>query len=80
MLSTLFVFIVGASLLILANKQDLGGALSYQTISDILNLSGSDISGRHCHVIGCSGVTGEGLKDGFDWIVNDISSRVFIMS
>ena len=42
--------------------------------------TGNDISGRHCHVIGCSGVTGEGLKDGFDWIVDDISSRVFIMS
>ena len=33
--------ILGASLLILANKQDLGGALSYQAINDILNLSGT---------------------------------------
>ena len=33
--------LLGASLLILANKQDLGGALSYQAINDILNLSGT---------------------------------------
>lgn len=72
--------LVGASLLIFANKQDLGGALSFEEISRLLDLSGEDISGRHWQIFACSGVTGVGLQAGFDWIVNDISSRVFIMS
>ena len=32
--------LAGASLLVFANKQDLGGALSYQEIADILDLKG----------------------------------------
>jgi ADP-ribosylation factor-like protein 2 len=67
-------------LLIFANKQDLGGALSFEDISRVLDLSSVDIGGRHVQVVGCSGITGAGLQQGFDWIVDDISSRVFIMS
>ena len=36
-----YIILLGASLLILANKQDLGGALSYEAINDVLNLSGN---------------------------------------
>lgn len=28
----------------------------------------------------CSAITGSGLVDGFDWIVGDITSRIFLMS
>ena len=72
--------LAGASLLILANKQDLGGALSFDKIIEYLDLSDDDISGRHYHILGCSAVTGSGLVDGFDWIVNDIASRIFVMA
>jgi ADP-ribosylation factor-like protein 2 len=72
--------LAGASLLIFANKQDLTGALSLQGISEHLNLSGEDISGRHFNVFACSAITGEGLAQGFTWIVDDIASRVFMMS
>lgn len=72
--------LAGASLLIFANKQDLGGALTFEQISDILQLNSSDISGRHCKIFGCSAVTGDGLLTGFDWIVDDITSRIFMMN
>jgi ADP-ribosylation factor-like protein 2 len=71
---------IGASLLVLANKQDLGGALSFETIAQVLNLNGVDIAGRHWTILGCSGINGDGLAEGFDWIVRDIASRIFIMS
>ena len=70
----------GASLLIFANKQDLGGALNVNDISNILQLRDDDISGRHWTIFGCSAMTGEGLENGIDWIVNDIASRIFVMS
>jgi len=72
--------LAGASLLIFANKQDLGGALTPEQISHRLGLYDEDISGRHWTIFGCSAVTGEGLVSGVDWIVNDIASRIFIMS
>ena len=36
--------------------------------------------GRHWSIHACSAVTGEGLVDGIDWMVRDISSRIFMMS
>jgi ADP-ribosylation factor-like protein 2 len=66
--------------LILANKQDLGGALSFEEISNSLGLDEEDIAGRHCSVTGCSAMTGEGIETGIDWIVQDIVARIFIMA
>lgn len=71
--------LAGSSLLILANKQDLGGALSFEEIEKYLDLNNSDISGRHWTIIGCSAFTGDGLINGFEWIVSDIASRIFVM-
>ncbi len=31
-------------------------------------------------IVGCSAVTGNGLMIGVDWIVNDISQRIFLMA
>ena len=72
--------LAGASLLIFANKQDLGGALSFEEIAKSLELDAADISGRHWTIFGCSAYTGDGLAGGFDWLVDDIASRVFMMS
>lgn len=33
---------------------------------------------RHSRIVGCSAVTGDGLLDGFEWIVKDISSRIYL--
>ena len=72
--------LAGASLLVFANKQDLGGALKFEEIAACLGLDDEDVGGRHWSIFGCSAVTGVGLENGFDWIVNDIASRIFIMS
>ena len=72
--------LAGATLLVFANKQDLGGALTFDAISEVLELSGADISGRHFAIFGCSAMTGDGLAAGFDWIVSDIASRIFMLS
>jgi len=70
--------LVGASLLIFCNKQDIEGALTCDEIKDYLELD--DITTRHWAIIPCSAVTGEGLLEGIDWLVYDISSRIFMMN
>ncbi|CAK9822337.1 ADP-ribosylation factor-like protein 2 [Anthophora retusa] len=65
----------GASLLILANKQDLPGALSASDIAEILELP--SIKTHHWKIYKCSAVTGENLLEGINWIVDDISARIF---
>ncbi|KAI5418357.1 ADP-ribosylation factor-like protein 2 [Lathyrus oleraceus] len=68
----------GASLLILANKQDIKGALAPDEIAKVLNLETMDKS-RHWMIVGCSAYTGEGLLEGFDWLVQDIASRIYVL-
>ena len=70
--------LVGATLLIFCNKQDIPGALNMEEIKEFLQLD--DISTRHWGIIPCSAVTGEGLIEGIDWIVKDIASRIFMMN
>eukprot|EP01028_Stygiella_incarcerata_P012715 TRINITY_DN80252_c0_g1_i1.p1 TRINITY_DN80252_c0_g1~~TRINITY_DN80252_c0_g1_i1.p1 ORF type:complete len:185 (-),score=51.10 TRINITY_DN80252_c0_g1_i1:105-659(-) len=69
--------LAGASLLVFANKQDLDGALTSEEIEEILELR--KIETRHWAIVPCSAVTGEGLVDGIEWVVQDIASRVFMM-
>jgi len=69
--------LAGASLLIFANKQDIAGALSKEEISKVLGLEQMSTS-RHWAIVGCSALTGEGLLDGFDWLVGDIASRIYM--
>eukprot|EP01102_Stenamoeba_stenopodia_P000181 TRINITY_DN10143_c0_g1_i1.p1 TRINITY_DN10143_c0_g1~~TRINITY_DN10143_c0_g1_i1.p1 ORF type:complete len:198 (+),score=48.78 TRINITY_DN10143_c0_g1_i1:42-596(+) len=66
----------GASLLVFANKQDIGGALSCNEIAEVLELN--NITKRHWAIFSCSAMTGHGLEEGIDWIVGDISSRLFL--
>ncbi|KAJ1985814.1 ADP-ribosylation factor-like protein 2 [Dimargaris cristalligena] len=68
--------LAGASLLVLANKQDIQGALSTAEIIDRLRLR--DITTHHWSVLPCSAVTGENLLEGMDWIVGDIASRIYM--
>ncbi|ELR17337.1 ADPribosylation factor, putative [Acanthamoeba castellanii str. Neff] len=67
----------GASLLVYANKQDIKGALSHDDIAQVLGLH--DINQRHWHIQSCSAVTGEGLAEGVEWLVNDIASRIYML-
>ncbi|CAN4097305.1 unnamed protein product [Withania somnifera] len=68
----------GASLLIFANKQDIQGAISPDEIAKVLNLEAMDNS-RHWRIVGCSAYTGEGLLEGFDWLVQDVASRIYML-
>ncbi|KAJ3451409.1 adp-ribosylation factor-like protein [Anaeramoeba flamelloides] len=67
--------LAGASLLILANKQDLESSLSLEEISEILELD--KIKKRHWKIVACSAVTGDGLLDGIEWVVSDIANRIY---
>ncbi|CDW54764.1 ADP ribosylation factor protein 2 like [Trichuris trichiura] len=69
--------LISSTLAILANKQDLNDAVSIQTIHDALQLD--KIRGHHWRCFPCSGLTGDNLVEGIDWLVNDIASRVFTL-
>lgn len=73
--------LAGASLVILANKQDLEGALTLDKIRGVLRLNEDNpkFRKRHWSVFACSAMTGEGLVEGMDWIVEDISNRIFML-
>ncbi|KAJ8308114.1 hypothetical protein KUTeg_012988 [Tegillarca granosa] len=69
--------LAGATLLVFSNKQDLPGALSPEMIKEALDLD--SIKTHHWLIQGCSAVTGDNLLKGIDWIIDDISSRIFTM-
>ena len=72
--------LAGASLLIFANKQDVRGALTADEIANALGLKeGSSFQNRHWSIRGCSAMSGEGLVEGIDWMVDDIASRIFML-
>jgi len=67
----------GATVLILANKQDLLGAVNVEGIAKELGLD--EMGGnRHWLILPCSAVTGKGLLEGMDWVVEDCGSRVYM--
>ncbi|XP_025891690.1 ADP-ribosylation factor-like protein 2, partial [Nothoprocta perdicaria] len=67
--------LAGATLLILANKQDLPGALSAEAIREALQLD--SIRSHRWRIVGCSAVTGHNLLAAIDWLLDDIAARVF---
>ena len=54
------------AVLVMANKQDLNGALSPNDIADKMGME--QLKGRSWFVQGTSAVTGQGLKEGLDWL------------
>jgi len=69
--------LAGATLLVFANKQDLPGALSSDNIKEALDLD--NLKTHHWAIFGCSAVTGDSLLEGIDWLIDDISSRIFTL-
>ena len=87
--------LAGASLLVLANKSDLEGALGKEAIAETLELgvetnSNDDDnaatttmqdqpnhSSRHWTIRASSAVTGEGLAESIEWLVRDITDRIY---
>lgn len=67
--------LAGASLLVLANKQDLPSSAKCEEIEQLLGLP--DLKSHHCRIFPCSALTGKNLVEAIDWICTDISSRLF---
>jgi len=67
----------GATLLVMANKQDLPGAASVDEIQKLLGLD--DITTHHWSIRGCSGVKDESssLNGHLKWLTGDVASRCF---
>eukprot|EP00300_Choanocystis_sp_HF-7_P011732 c17588_g1_i2.p1 GENE.c17588_g1_i2~~c17588_g1_i2.p1 ORF type:complete len:165 (+),score=27.28 c17588_g1_i2:181-675(+) len=64
--------LVGAPLLVLANKQDVPSARrSLDELQSLFNLR--DISGRPVKILLVSGLNGDGVLEGLVWIANTIS-------
>ena len=52
----------------------------FRKVKEIKTLLGLDeIKGRHWVIMPCCGLTGEGLKEGLDWLVSDINARIFML-
>ncbi|KAL3995483.1 ADP-ribosylation factor-like protein 2 [Acanthocheilonema viteae] len=67
--------LAGASLLVLANKQDLSSSASSEEIEQLLGLR--NLKSHHWNIYGCSAFTGENLLEAIDWLCADISCRLF---
>ena len=60
-------------ILVMANKQDLKESLSPYEITE--KMRREQLKGRTWKVIGTSCITGEGLKEGLDWIVSELLKK-----
>ena len=56
------------AVLVLANKQDLNGALSPGEVTEKLGMG--QLKGRNWLVQGTSATTGQGIKEGLDWMAS----------
>eukprot|EP00455_Lapot_gusevi_P025396 TRINITY_DN2669_c0_g2_i1.p1 TRINITY_DN2669_c0_g2~~TRINITY_DN2669_c0_g2_i1.p1 ORF type:complete len:196 (-),score=55.33 TRINITY_DN2669_c0_g2_i1:286-873(-) len=66
-----------ATLLVLANKQDLPGSMSVSQVTESLGLNSlsRSIPARPWHVQACCAVTGDGLYQGLDWLSDTVEAR-----
>jgi len=67
--------LAGATLLVFANKQDLPCALSAEDIKEALSLE--NLKTHQWSIFGSSAVTGDNWLRGIDWLLDDISCRIF---
>ena len=63
----------GVPLIVFANKQDPLNALSVDEIRDTLRLK--NISERKWTIQSCSSKTGEGLEEGFQWVMANMRHK-----
>ena len=59
--------------LIMANKQDLNGALSIDEVTKALGME--SLIGRTWFVQGTSGITGQGLEEGLNWMASVLLNK-----
>ena len=66
--------LMGVPIAILANKQDIDGALSDIEISDLMGLS--DIKNRQWAIFKTIAKTGKGLDDAFKWLTGILKEKL----
>lgn len=68
--------LASAKLLVLANKQDLPGAMSMDAISKGLGLERLE---KRCSIkiVGCSALNAESVQEPLDWLVQEITSKLY---
>jgi len=62
-----------AALLVYANKQDQPGAKGAGEISEALKLG--ELKDRNWTIVACSAISGTGINEGMDWLVNTVSAE-----
>lgn len=67
--------LAGASLLVLANKQDLPGALDSEQIEKKLDLKA--IKTHNWALFPVSAVKGDKILEPFEWLVKDVGGRIY---
>ncbi|PVD22421.1 hypothetical protein C0Q70_18233 [Pomacea canaliculata] len=65
--------LAGVPVLVFANKQDLVNACSASEIAESLNLN--SIRDRQWQIQACSALSGEGVKDGIEWVIKTCNSK-----
>ncbi|KAF6774721.1 hypothetical protein AHF37_04974 [Paragonimus kellicotti] len=65
--------LAGVPFIVFANKQDLLTAETADKISDGLGLL--TIRDRPWQIQGCSAMTGQGIKEGMEWVIKSVNSR-----
>lgn len=68
--------LLGASLLVFANKRDVDGCMTLEEIREGLRLD--SIGSHKWTILSCSAMTGENLFKGLDWVIADAKERLFL--
>jgi len=68
--------LLGASLLVFANKMDADGCMMLEEIRTALRLD--EIETHKWTLLACSALTGKNLTEGLDWVVRDAKERLFL--
>uniref|UniRef100_A0AC35GRF5 ADP-ribosylation factor n=1 Tax=Panagrolaimus sp. PS1159 TaxID=55785 RepID=A0AC35GRF5_9BILA len=63
----------GNTLLVFANKQDKSNAMNVEEIKEKLNLK--EVKTQNWHIQGCSAISGDGIYEGLDWLVQQINDK-----
>lgn len=59
-----------------ANKTDVQGCMTGDEMLEALQLK--SIRTHRWHILRCSAMTGENLKEGLAWVVEDAKARLFL--
>ncbi|XP_077991193.1 ADP-ribosylation factor-related protein 1-like [Glandiceps talaboti] len=59
----------GVPVIVLANKQDVTGCLNVDHVKSVFNQSAAKIGRRDCKIRGVSALTGDGVNDSIEWMV-----------